>query len=248
MNSISSIVIYCDGACSGNPGPGGWGSIVATPSGQVYELGGGHPRTTNNQMEITAATEALRQIEHTPGPVVVYTDSVYVIRGITQWIWGWIRNGWKTADGKEVLNREHWQELSSVVAKRKKSDAIQWKYVRGHTGNPGNERCDQIAVAFSKGQRAQLFSGVLEKYGPDIYNLPPDQPIPESNFKSGPKPSAHSYLSLLGGTPMRHANWADCERRVKGQPGAKFKKATSPENEIEILRSWGVNPTLLKND
>ena len=244
----NTSLIYCDGACSGNPGPGGWGSIVVTNSGQVHELGGGHPSTTNNQMELTAAIEALRELKDRPGEIFLYTDSVYVIRGITQWIWGWQRNGWKTADGKEVSNREHWQELASLVAPRKKPNHITWRYARGHTGIPGNERCDEIAVAYSKGQSIRLYEGSAEHYRFDVNELPKDEAIPDSKFQKGPKPSAHSYLSLLGRTALRHKSWPNCERRVKGQPGAKFKKAMSPAEEIEILKGWGIDPSTLKDE
>lgn len=242
----NQIVVYCDGACSGNPGPGGWGTIVSTTDGRVRELGGGALGTTNNQMELTATIEALKMIDDAPGEIVIYTDSVYVIRGITQWIWGWIRNGWKTAEGKEVLNREYWQELSKLVSERKKISATNWKYVRGHVGIQGNERCDEIAVRFSQGQRPSLFNGTVHEYPIDVRRKPPEEPLPEMRSKSGPKPGAHSYLSLLGGTPMRHGSWAECERRVKGQPGAKFKKAMSAGDEIAILKSWGVDPGKLK--
>jgi ribonuclease HI len=241
------ILIYCDGACSGNPGPGGWGSIVATPDGEVRELGGGNPRTTNNQMELTAAAEALLLVDGVESEVLIYTDSVYVIRGITQWIWGWMRNGWKTAEGQDVSNRDVWQRLAAVVGKRRKPFGIQWRHVRGHSGFPGNERCDEIAVAYSKGVSPRLYRGPASTYGHSIFALPPDLPLPEMRNKSGEKKSAFSYLSLLGGTPMRHANWPDCERRVKGQPGAKFKKAMSADDEIAILRSWGVDPGRLKS-
>ncbi len=240
-------LVYCDGACSGNPGPGGWGSIVCFPDGDVRELGGGNPSTTNNQMELMGATEALHALAEIPGPVWLYTDSVYVIRGITQWIWGWQRNGWKTSDGKEVLNKDFWIDLSKVVSKRKKADAVVWRYSRGHTGIPGNERCDEIAVAFSQGRRVSLYNGPRENYPFDVTELPKEESIPESKFQKGPKPVAHSYLSLLGATALRHKNWPDCERRVKGQPGAKFKKAMTADEEATILKGWGVDPKTLKD-
>jgi ribonuclease HI len=241
------ILIYCDGACSGNPGPGGWGAIVATPDGQVRELGGSSPRTTNNQMELTAAAEALISVEKFESEVILYTDSVYVIRGITQWIWGWMKKGWKTAEGKEVINQEIWQRLGSIAGKRKKPFQINWRHVRGHAGHPGNERCDEIAVAYSKGATPRLYRGSASEYGHSIFALPPDNPLPDMRNKAGEKKSAFSYLSLLGGTPMRHSNWPECERRVNGQPGAKFKKAMSADDEVEILRSWGVDPGRLKS-
>ncbi len=246
LESFDQTIVFCDGACSGNPGPGGWGVVIATMDGHVRELGGGNPKTTNNQMEIKATLEALRYLGDRPGPITIYTDSVYVIRGITQWIWGWMRNGWKTAEGGEVSNKDLWQALSGVVAQRKKLGELNWKYVRGHTGVPGNERTDAIAVAFSKGGYVRLYDGPLLGYEYAVLDLPPDNGLPEMTSKKGEKKAAFSYLSLLGGTPMRHTNWPDCERRVKGQPGAKFKKATSAQDEIAILRSWGVDPSRLK--
>jgi ribonuclease HI len=245
--SENSIVIYCDGACSGNPGPGGWGAIVSTPDLHVRELGGGLSSTTNNQMELTGAIEALKAVEGVPGEVLLHTDSVYVIRGITQWIWGWIRNGWRTAEGNDVLNKELWQALSQAVGKRKKPHHITWKYVRGHSGTHGNERCDEIAVAFSKRTPIHLYDGLTSSYRFDVRRLPPDQPLPEMRGKQGEKKAAHSYVSLLGGIAMRHATWSECERRVKGQPGAKFKKSQSADDEASILRSWGVDPKSIKS-
>ncbi len=251
-SGIDTSIVYCDGACSGNPGPGGWGSIVATPDGRVRELGGGARGTTNNQMELTAAIEALRELEGVFGEVIVLTDSVYVIRGITQWIWGWMRNGWKTSEGKEVLNQELWQELGRLVTQRKKqspgaSGAVNWRYVRGHTGIAGNERCDEIAVQFSKNLSASLYDGPVEGYRFNVFQLPVDQGLPERSGDKKSSKAAHSYLSLLGGTALRHRTWAECERRVKGQPGAKFKKAASSDDETSILKSWGIDPKTLKN-
>jgi ribonuclease HI len=241
------IVIFCDGACSGNPGPGGWGSIIATPEGEVREIGGRADSTTNNQMELAATIEALRAIDTLSGDATVYTDSVYVIRGITQWIWGWMRNGWRTAEGKDVLNKEYWQTLSNIVGNRKKNGrATEWKHVRGHMGIPGNERVDEIAVAFSKGYKMTLYRGPLLGYDIPIFDLPPDEGLPEMRQKAEKK-AAHSYLSLIGNTPMRHLTWAECERRVKGQPGARFKKTASTSDELDILKSWGVDPKNLKS-
>ncbi|MBI3555962.1 MAG: ribonuclease HI, partial [Deltaproteobacteria bacterium] len=145
--SAHPTIIFADGACTGNPGPGGWGVIIATPDGQVTELGGFEPETTNNKMELTAVGRALRHLEDTPGEIHVYTDSTYVIFGITKWVWGWRKNGWKTADGKDVANAEFWKRLMAILAKRDKGQPVEFKYTRGHSGIPGNERVDQIAVA-----------------------------------------------------------------------------------------------------
>ena len=136
---LKSIVIYTDGACSGNPGPGGWGAIIAYPEGQIKELGGKAAPTTNNKMELMGAIRSLEEIKGREEPTVLFTDSTYVIRGITQWIWGWRRKGWKNSEGGEVSNRDLWEKLSQVVG-LKKGAKIEWRYIRGHTGNPGNER------------------------------------------------------------------------------------------------------------
>jgi ribonuclease HI len=242
----NTTVIFCDGACSGNPGPGGWGAIVATPDGHVKELAGSEKITTNNRMELLGSITSLSSIKDVPGRVILCTDSVYVIRGITQWIFGWRKKGWKTAEGKEVANQELWEDLSKVVQARGKANGIDWKFVRGHSGIPGNERCDEVAVAFSKGEFIKLYNGPLLKYDVAIYDIPENTELPEMKDRSEPKAKAHSYLSLLGGVPMRHGDWAECERRVKGQSGAKFKKAMSPADEAKILESWGIDPQKLR--
>ena len=195
-------------------------------------------------MELVGAIESLRLAfsrAESGQDVLLCTDSTYVIRGITQWIWGWQKRGWTTAEGKDVLNKDLWIELQSEVRGRK----IQWRYVRGHIGVPGNERVDAIAVEYSKGRRPALYEGPLLQYGVPIHDLPPEEALPEMKPKAE-KRAVYSYLSLLGSVPMRHKTWPDCERRVKGQPGAKFKKAHSPEEEVEILRSWGVDPSLVR--
>jgi ribonuclease HI len=236
-----SIVVFSDGAAKGNPGPGGWGAIIATPDGRVVELGGASPMTTNNKMELTGAIEALAHLQETPGSLDIYTDSTYVIQGITQWIFGWRKRGWRTAEGNEVLNREYWEQLSALVTARG-SGRIRWHYVRGHIGIPGNERVDQIADTLARQGKVILYDGPLTGYGHAIFDLPDDTTLPErSSSASKSKAAAYSYLSLVDGELVRHTTWADCERRVKGRSGARFKKATSAEDEVAILRSWGVN-------
>jgi ribonuclease HI len=238
--SRDHFIVYSDGACSGNPGPGGWGSIVLSPLNHVVELGDHDPSTTNNRMEMMAAIGALRMIEAQKNSVHFYTDSTYLIRGITQWIWGWKKNSWKTGEGQEVSNRDLWEELHSLVQARGAVGKIQWLYSRGHIGIPGNERCDRIAVAFSKRERVSLYEGDLESYNVDILRLPQNTDLPEMK-NSYEKKVAYSYLSLLGGTVYRHKDWPSCQRRVNGQSGAKFKKATSAQEEHEILKAWGLS-------
>lgn len=239
-SDFESIIIFTDGACTGNPGPGGWAAVIVTPDGHVTEIGGSNPDTTNNRMEIVGALRALRAIEERTEPAVIYTDSVYVIKGITEWIWAWRSRGWKTAGGDDVSNQDLWKEMLPLASGRKEF-GLEWKYVRGHTGVPGNERCDEISVAFSKGKRPPLFNGDLIHYTYPILDLPPDQDLPEPRSNE-PKPKAFSYLSLLGNEVYRHKTWTSCELRVKGRPGAKFKKALSPSDEKNILEGWGLDP------
>jgi ribonuclease HI len=133
------VVIYTDGACKGNPGPGGWGALLLC-DGVECELFGGESRTTNNRMEMTAVIQALASLE--PGrPVTLYTDSQYVKNGIETWIHGWKKNGWKTADRKPVKNADLWRELDTQAARHK----IAWHWVKGHAATPGNERADALA-------------------------------------------------------------------------------------------------------
>lgn len=190
-------------------------------------------------MELLAAIEGLKAVADRPEEVHLFTDSTYLIRGITQWIWGWKKRGWKTAEGKEVANEDLWRELFPIAHGAKKGK-IHFHYVRGHTGNPGNERVDEIAVAFTQGRWIDLYRGPLLGYGVAIHDIPEDTSLPEPRAKEEKK-AAHSYLSLVNGRLRRHANWAACEAEVKGRSGAKFKKTSSPANELEILAEWGLS-------
>jgi ribonuclease HI len=239
------IVAFADGAAKGNPGPGGWGAIVVTPAGEVTELAGGAAHTTNNRMELTAVIEALRYVRSVPGPVALHTDSTYVIRGIREWIHAWRRRGWKTAEGGEVMNRDLWEALATLVAERADRGRIAWHYVRGHTGVPGNERVDEIANAHALGRRPRLYRGPLVRYEVAVLDLPDDTSVPTRPAGTRPRGRAarpHSYLSVVDGTVARHATWAECERRVKGRSGARFKKAMTPADEATILAAWGFTP------
>ena len=139
MSELPVVTIYTDGACSGNPGPGGWGAILKFVD-KEKELNGGERHTTNNQMELMAAISALEALKK-PCTVDLYTDSQYVRQGITGWIFGWKRNGWRTADKKPVKNVELWQRLDAAL----KQHEVRWHWVKGHAGHPENERADQLA-------------------------------------------------------------------------------------------------------
>ena len=136
---MTEVSIYTDGACKGNPGPGGWGAWLKSGEHSV-ELFGGEPLTTNNRMEMTAVIEALKQLKR-PCRIRVFTDSRYVKDGMTQWMPSWIRNNWLNSQKKPVLNRDLWEILLNLS----KPHQIQWEWVKGHAGHPENERCDQLA-------------------------------------------------------------------------------------------------------
>jgi len=143
---MPDLYAYTDGACSGNPGPGGWGALLIARDGDTVikerELCGGEPETTNNRMEITAVIEGLRALSR-PCQVLVVTDSVYVKDGVTKWMAGWKRNGWRTAAKKPVKNRDLWEVLDEELS----SHTVDWEWVKGHDGHPGNERADELANA-----------------------------------------------------------------------------------------------------
>ncbi len=153
---VRVVAAASDGACSGNPGPGGWGALLRFEDGSVLELGGADPATTNNRMELTAALALLRQLRDLPlhPDLVIRTDSRYLIDGLDRWIHGWKRKGWRTASGGPVLNRDLWEELDAA-----RLAGVPLRYVKGHSGDPDNDRCDAIAVAFSRGQSPALADG-----------------------------------------------------------------------------------------
>ena len=143
---MPELYAYTDGACSGNPGPGGWGVLLIARNGDEIlketPLSGGAPETTNNRMELQAAIEALEAL-HKPAEITVITDSAYVKDGITKWLFGWKRNGWKTSQKKPVKNAELWQRLDDAQARHR----VTWEWVKGHAGHPENERADALARA-----------------------------------------------------------------------------------------------------
>ncbi len=167
MNELPKIEIFTDGACKGNPGPGGWGAVIRS-SERERELSGGEALTTNNRMELTAAIEALNALKR-PCAVKLSTDSRYVMDGLTKWIHSWQKNGWRTADRKPVKNAELWQALLAAV----KPHRIEWLWVKGHAGHPENERADRLAsdAAMMAGQRRTSIPG---------------NPVPPSRERDGP--------------------------------------------------------------
>ena len=147
------VAAACDGACRGNPGPGGWGALLRFEDGSVQEFGGADSDTTNNRMELIAALTLLEQLRELPlhPSLAIRTDSRYLIDGFSKWLAGWKRKGWRTASGGAVLNRDLWEALD-----RARLPGVPLVHVKGHSGDPDNERCDAIAVAFSRGSRPRL--------------------------------------------------------------------------------------------
>ena len=170
------VAAATDGACSGNPGPGGWGALLRFEDGSVEEFGGHDPATTNNRMELQAALEVLQRLKDLPRhpDLTLRTDSKYLIDGLGSWMQGWKRKGWKTAAGKPVLNQDLWKALDAS-----RLNDVPLAYVKGHSGDPDNERVDRIAVAFSQGSQ------------PDLTGSPASQESPEA------EPAPKALLQLL---------------------------------------------------
>ena len=263
----NKIIIYTDGASSGNPGPGGWGAVIRDGE-KVKEIGGFDLNTTNNRMEMTAAIESLKSIKvstiknktsklkkedlENKIEIVIYTDSSYLINGITKWIFNWRRNNWKTKQGDDVLNKDLWQKLELQINQGK----ISWVHVAGHAGIKLNNRVDEIAVSFSKAlddkeKQPELFSGPAEKYQFKVEAPTAEEiKIPKKKGSSGSistkgqintkNKKAFSYLSMVDDRIEKHETWDACKNRVNGQSGARYRKTFSKEHESEIIKEWQV--------
>jgi ribonuclease HI len=244
----NEIIIYCDGACSGNPGQGGWGSIVIF-SDSIIELGGYESQATNNQMEILAAIRALEFVQKQKlavTKITVYTDSSYLINAITNWIFGWLKNNWVTSEGDPVKNKEYFHELLGLV-KNLELAKIDWRYVPGHQGVLGNERVDQIAVAFSKGENTgiNLYQGPKQGYPyPEIFAFDCSKVQKTTSVLDGKNKKnkkAIGYLALVSGQLFSFKTWEECSKVVQGRSGAKYKKFSSKEEAQDILKSWNIS-------
>ncbi|PLX40603.1 MAG: ribonuclease HI [Deltaproteobacteria bacterium] len=212
--------IFTDGGCIGNPGPGGWGAILLR-GGQYEEFGGAERETTNNRMEMRAALEGIKLLS--PGEeAVVITDSRYLIDGITKWIHGWKRRGWKKSDGAEVLNRDLWEALDKEV----EGHRVEWRHIAGHSGHPENERCDKIANTFARGGEIEL------KRGDGSW-------IASSGQEADEKYAKPIYLSEVHGDIREHTTWSECEERIKGVKGSRCKKVKTKSEHIAAIAAWG---------
>lgn len=205
MTSPKIASLYTDGACSGNPGPGGWGAVAYFDDQSCHEIGGGDRQTTNNRMELQAAIAALELLDQFPHqqPLTLHSDSKYVIQGITQWIRGWKRKGWKTSTGKAVLNQDLWETLDGL-----NQPWVRWEYVRGHSGDRGNERCDAIARGFSTGRQPNL---IQQTSGSNC------RPKKDGPLRSASLPPSNSPATVESGGRQDHSQ--------NGQPSAQLSLA-----------------------
>lgn len=232
----SQIIMFTDGASSGNPGPGGWGTIISY-NNRVVELGGKEEKTTNNRMELQAVLEGIQFIieeRMNSYPILLFTDSSYVANGVTSWIKGWQNRNWTTSQGGLVANSDIWKKIAHLLP----DVHVTVKNISGHSGIPGNERADEIATGFIKDSKIYLFNGDADQYDVDLMNT--NVNIEQKREKDRRKEKAFSYVSLVGGEFQVHKTWDECKKRVEGAKGAKYKKAISKDDEDTIRRSWGV--------
>lgn len=232
----TKITIFTDGAAKGNPGRGGYGVVISAED-KVTELGGHKAHTTNNEMELKAVVEALKAVVGTKATVAIYTDSKYVVEGAKGWVFGWAKNGWVTKAKSDVLNKDLWQELLPLLGKVE----IEWHKVPGHVGIIGNERADAIASGFAEKGEIPLFVGVKADYELNLSDTSYDESKAQdrSDARKRSAQKAYSYISMLDGVVLTHQTWGECEARVKGQKGARFKKSLDKQNEGEIIKDFG---------
>ncbi len=247
-----TIVVFTDGASRGNPGAGGWGALVVDATiGKMYELGGREDNTTNNRMEMMAAREALnfieqRELEGDPSALLrasieINTDSAYLLNGITRWVFGWEKNGWKTKTGEPVLNQDLWRDISALNFRLGSKRTVEWNKVSGHSGLRGNERVDEIATKKADREQILLFVGSVNEYekliGGNIFDVTATTTKTKKKSASAGK-KAYSYISIVDGKISVDKDWATCEKRVKGKSKTKFKKVFSLAEEKSLVAEW----------
>ena len=239
----TKISVFTDGSSLGNPGPGGYGAVLVFPEGKVEELGGYEAKTTNNRMEMMAALAALRYaVGAGVDEVEINTDSSYMLNGITKWVHGWQRSGWITSTKQEVLNRDLWEALIEASAALVEQGArVSWNKVKGHDGEVLNERADHIATSFASGEPVPLFKGARNEY----QSIMDEEEARAKKANTGAKKKsskssgpAYSYVSMIDGKIETHKTWSQCEARVRGAKGARFKKAMSAADEKDIIAEF----------
>lgn len=229
---MKPYLIITDGACMKNPGPGGYGLILVTPGGEVREYGGDENPSTNNRMELMAVLRGMQEVfklaraGQQSRTLKMISDSKYVLDGVEKNIHSWARSGWTLSTGGEVKNQDLWERVHRGLQELDKLGfKLEFELVKGHAGNEANERADQIAVKFSRGEKVDLYSGPLSAYPISVETSAAFEPV---------------YLSYVGGELKRHKTWPDCQKAVEGKAGAKYKKVKNSLEERETLKLWGV--------
>lgn len=224
---MSDILVFTDGASRGNPGPAGWGAVIALEK-KVQELGGAIDEGTNNEAELKAVVAVLKWLKDEAGEeatINIYSDSTYTISGATKWIFGWKSRGWTTKTGDPVKNKALWQQFDNLQSFY--GNKIDFHKVKGHASIPANERADDIATAFADGDDPDLYSGTKGGYGVSL------DPRPQY-LENSPV-----YFSLVDGVACQHNDWAECKDRVAGV-SAKYKKVRTITERDKLLEEWGV--------
>lgn len=239
-NVIEKVIekIYTDGACSGNPGPGGWGVVMYFAGGAAHELGGFAPDTTNNRMELQGAiaaldclTQILPSLEQT-SPITLYTDSEYVKNGITKWIKGWQKKGWKTSAGKPVLNMDLWKKLDQLNQAVQAMLPLHWQYVKGHSGDIGNDRTDAIATGFA------------QKHPPKLRTLKFDTPLFQAEAKTEDSSESKTRSSQAKTTQTKTSQAKDDEavNASKSPQAAVTNETLSSDEQSDQTDSNSMSP------
>ena len=235
---LEHYLLVADGACRKNPGPGGYGTIVVTPEGQVSEWGGHEAASTNNRMELMGFYRGLQEVyklhqskknetEALVKKIHFISDSKYVLDGARKSLGSWSRNGWKTQAGTEVKNKDLWEKiLKGLSLFTDLKFQITYEHVLGHKGHEANERVDQIAVKYSHNEPIDLYCGPLENYSVSLEKGAVFQTV---------------YLSYVNGILERHRTWEACQKATHGKAAAKFKKVTNRAEETETLKGWGLS-------
>jgi ribonuclease HI len=239
---MKTLTIYTDGASRGNPGPAGWGAVILV-DGYAMEIAGGPPaggkEATNNQMELQAVLSVLSDsgARAHKGPVIVYSDSSYVVKGLTTWVYGWEKKGWVTMAKTPVENKDIWVKLLALLKEYGKRLSIE--KVKGHAGDLYNERCDELAVNAALGKKEKHFKGSQKDYDKFLIEIgtTAKKASPKKKKKKSTGP-AYSYVSFVNGKVYADKTWAECEARVKGKKGAKYQKVFSKAEETNLVQDY----------
>lgn len=244
----NELIVYTDGASRGNPGPGGWAAVILAGD-SCMELAGNAVKATNNQMELAGVEAVLSDAGALSwdGPITLYSDSMYVINGLTKWAKGWERNGWITSTKTPVENKGQWQNLLQLM--KEYGTRISIEKVKGHAGDLYNERCDELAVAAALGKNPFLFSGNAKDYKQFLNDngyseIAMNKLNTATKTKSGSDKKAYSYVSMVNGIVHADKTWEACEKRVKGVKGAKYKKVFSKDEETALIQDYTLSSLL----